>query len=199
MPPQSEQIENTNPFSTSASAAYAPPMPQSSYQQDSDVTTFGVNKGMRSEHNLGGDGSERSSVKVHHPPGGGGSLNIFGGSSGEPNYAPQQYDAPSSYNAPSSYESGPAGVYTGAISNIQAPQDYNQQYSEEQKQTSYQPPAAYYHNAQSYEPAAYEPQEPSGPSGFTQSTSYVSITYGLLLMYIELIHSRRTLQPRCLI
>ena len=34
---------------------------------------------MRSEHNIGADGGERSSVKVHHQPGGKPSFNIFGG------------------------------------------------------------------------------------------------------------------------
>jgi len=66
---------------------------------------------MRTENNLGADGSERSSVKVHHPPGGGGSLDIFGGEKepiyNEPKYAAASYEpaaqAPT-YSQPPSYD-----------------------------------------------------------------------------------------------
>lgn len=167
MPPQPEHTENTNPYATSQTAAYAPPAPQSQYQPDTGVQTFGAKGSMRSEHNLGGDGEERSSVKVHHPPGGGGSLNIFGRSGGEPTYAPPQYEAPSSnYNAPVDYSSVAAGKYSGGFDHLpgKAPlADYNHQY-EENKQVAapvYQPPA---------------PSAPSGPSGFQSSTAYDSYT-----------------------
>ncbi|CAI2371726.1 unnamed protein product [Moneuplotes crassus] len=82
-----------------------------SYQPSAptEVTTFGVKKEMRSEMNIGADGNERSSVKVHHPPGGGGSLNLFGAeepahSAPEPKYG-GGYQAPqeSSYAPPPSY------------------------------------------------------------------------------------------------
>ena len=43
-------------------------------------TAFGgPSGGMRSEMNIGADGGERSSVKVHHRPGGEANFNIFGG------------------------------------------------------------------------------------------------------------------------
>ena len=37
---------------------------------------------MRSEFNIGSDGNDRTSVKVHHAPGGKSNLNIFGGGGG---------------------------------------------------------------------------------------------------------------------
>ena len=44
---------------------------------------FGAPSGaMRSENNIGADGGERTSVKVHHAPGGQSSFTIFDGSSG---------------------------------------------------------------------------------------------------------------------
>ena len=69
-----------------------------------DITTFGVAKAKRTENNLGGDGEERFSVKVKQPPGGGGSLNLFGGIS-EPTYKAPVYKSPaykeSTYQEPS--------------------------------------------------------------------------------------------------
>ena len=100
------------------------------------VTTFGSNKAMRTENNIGADGSERSSVKVHHPPGGGGSLNIFGGEK-EPQYAapasyepaPQEpaYSQPPSYNnqepsPPADYNQPP--VYGGPPAQEEVKQTY---------------------------------------------------------------------------
>ena len=42
----------------------------------------GAGSGMRTEQNIGTDGGDRTSVRVHNPPGGASSLSIFGG--GEP-------------------------------------------------------------------------------------------------------------------
>lgn len=127
----------------------------------SSVTTFGSIKAPRSEHNLGGDGAERSSVKVHHPPGGGGSLNLFGGTS-EPTYAPAKY-VPKKYS-PASYEedeySAPAaGGYGGgsSYSHEKSPlTDFNYNYEE----GKYSAPSY-------YDPPAYE-----APSSYTSSASY---------------------------
>jgi hypothetical protein len=94
-------------------------------------------------------------VKVHHPPGGGGSLNIFGGYSEptykEPAYKPSKYSAPA-YQEP---EMQPAGYVTyeqskAPLVEVHNPPMYNY-YPEEQKQ-----------------PMGYS----QPPSGFTASSSY---------------------------
>ena len=46
---------------------------------DHGVPSFGGRKAMRSEMNIGGDGGDRSSVRVHAAPGGQQHFNIFGG------------------------------------------------------------------------------------------------------------------------
>ena len=189
-PPQPEQIENTNPYGASKPSMYEPPVAPSSYQDN--LTTFGYKKVMRSEHNLGGDGKERSSIKLHHPPGGGGSLNIFGGGFEGPSHTsmPSKYDPPMSKYQPPSYDAPStepaAGMYSGGYDNFKAPlHDYNHNYeAPKEAAPMYQPPApSYQPPAPSYQPPAstYQPPAPSyqaptyqptAPSGFTQSTSY---------------------------
>ena len=148
--------ENNNPFQTS-SQSYVPYGGGAGYQAPQEnVTTFGVSKGMRTEHNLGADGEERSSVKVHHPPGGGGSLNLFGS---EPEPAYQKPTAPAyepqqpSYQQPAGY-----GSYQASAPSYEQPASYGQA-------PSYEQPASY---------GGYEEQkQPSYvPSGFTSASSY---------------------------
>ena len=74
-PPQSQfqlhgQEEVKKPF---GAPSYPAPAPA--------PKTFGVPStgGMRTENNIGSDGGDRSSVKVHNPPGGASSFSIFGG------------------------------------------------------------------------------------------------------------------------
>jgi len=161
--PPKDTIENTNPFSTSNNSAYTPYGGYGAEPQTNKVTTFGVSKAMRTENNIGADGSERSSVKVHHPPGGGGSLNIFGASHEDayqkPSHAPQSYEPPQepSYNKPAAYGYQEPSGYAP-----QAPTGYAPQ-----EPTGYAP----------QEPTGYAPQEPTGyapqePAGFNQAPSY---------------------------
>lgn len=155
----SKYTENTNPFETSSGSSYKPPMPAYSEKPSSypaSVTTFGAKTSMRSEHNLGGDGNEKTSVKVHHPPGGGGSLNLFGGPS-EPTYAPPKYKPKASYEPTGYYEAPAAGSYKKSTYADSEPlTDFNYKY-EDSKDT-----AAYY--------------EPPAPVGFKSSTKYSSYT-----------------------
>jgi len=114
--------------------------------------------------NIGGDGNERSSVKLHHPPGGAGSLNIFGGTS-EPTYAAPKYEAPS-YQAPPVYQDPP--IY-------QAPPTYQAPASYEPSPPSYgyapeKAPLTDYNYA--YEEAKDTPPSYGAPTGFTSSSSY---------------------------
>lgn len=148
-----DSIENKDPYTTSQSSAYCAYAPPKA--TESSIQTFGSKKVMRSEHNLGGDGDERFSVKVHHPPGGGGSLNLFGGYSEptykEPAYKPKKYSE-SAYEEP---EMQPAGYGSygkpkAPLAEMTSPPMYNY-YSEEQKQ-----------------PMIYS----QPPSGFTSSSSY---------------------------
>jgi hypothetical protein len=78
---------------------YPPPPQKNNFEMD--VPTFGMRKSDRSEFNIGGDGGERTSVKVHAAPGGNGSLNIFGGY--EESHDPMQSASSASYgySAPS--------------------------------------------------------------------------------------------------
>lgn len=161
--------ENQNPYTTSSSATYAPYV-ASSYQNyqasHSDVTAFGAAKNMRSEHNLGADGEERTSVKVHNPPGGGSSLNLFGGPSEPaykdppykaPAYEPAQYQAPS-YGASAGYQ----GVAAGMSSSSQAKPMFGE--GPQPAQHSY-----------TYEEQKYQAPEPdynAPPPGYTSSASY---------------------------
>lgn len=151
--------ENNNPYITSSASAYSAYAPKPSSQ----VTTFGAPKAMRSEHNLGGDGAERSSVKVHHPPGGGGSLNLFGGPSEPyyekpkykaPTYEPPAYQAPSysKYSAPQEPAAGTSWSYASS-----AQDDYEQSPS-------------YGYSDGGYKPSTYDSY--AAPSGFTSGSSY---------------------------
>jgi len=161
--------ENNNPYTTSSNSAYSGYVSKPSTQ----VTTFGSAKAMRSEHNLGGDGSERSSVKVHHPPGGGGSLNIFGGAS-EPTYelprkkAPvyeqPSYDAPS-YNQYSAPQEAAGGYSSYAQDNYNQPPSYASS-----AQDNYNQPPSYGYSGEEYKQPSYEYNAP--PSGFTSGSSY---------------------------
>lgn len=101
---------------------------------------------MRTEHNLGGDGEERFSVKVHHPPGGGSTLNLFGGDS-EPTYKAPAYK-PTPTKSPI-YEE-PTYVSPSYASKA-APYSYDKHYSDENE----------------VPPVYYAP-----PSGFTSSSTY---------------------------
>lgn len=138
-----ETQEYAKPYASSQSSAY-PAYAPSSYSKG--VTTFGTSKHMRTEHNLGGDGEERFSVKVHHPPGGGGSLNLFGGPS-EPSYKAPAYK-PAAYK-PAVYEEP---VYEKpSYASKAAPYAYDKPYPDENE----------------VPPAYYAP-----PSGFTSSSAY---------------------------
>lgn len=162
--PAAGSNENNNPYQTT-SQSYAPYGGYSAPQ--SNVTTFGSGKAMRTEHNLGADGEERSSVKVHHPPGGGGSLNLFGGDP-EPAYEKPKYSAPT--YEPSSQQPAGYGSYQSSSAG------YGQAPSYDQPPTygGYEQPASYggYEQPASY--GGYEEQkQPSyAPSGFTSASSY---------------------------
>jgi len=143
-----ETKEYAKPYAPSQSSSY-PAYAPSAYSKG--VTTFGSSKQMRTENNLGGDGEERFSVKVHHPPGGGSSLNLFGGPS-EPSYKAPAYK-PTAYKAPV-YEEP---VYeTPTYASKAAPYSYDKGYSDENE-----------------EPPAYYPK----PSGFTSSSAYSKPKY----------------------
>lgn len=117
---QLKAADNSNSY-PSAKQSYGPPYAAAAKQ----VTTFGAAKPRRDEHNIGGDGEERYAVKVHHPPGGGGSLNLFGGPS-EPTYKVPLYKPPgfkSQAKGEAAYEkqsyekprySGPVPIYNEA-------------------------------------------------------------------------------------
>lgn len=62
-----------------------PPPPAKAAPMQGDVGgsgAFGAATASRSENNIGADGGERTSVKVHHAPGGGSSLVIGDGTHG---------------------------------------------------------------------------------------------------------------------
>ena len=67
--------------------------------------------------NLGGDGGERTSVKVHHAPGGGGSLNLFGDN---------DYSAPTISHSKASYGyTPPPPAFGGRVPLKESPISYN--------------------------------------------------------------------------
>ena len=78
-----------------------------------DTTTFGARGSMRTENNIGGDGGERPSVKLHAAPGGQQHFNIFGGYE-PPVAAPVHKVSPPSYSAPPPSYSAPAPAYEPA-------------------------------------------------------------------------------------
>lgn len=106
-PPQTYggfQNENQRPMHQEP-PRYAPPPSQAPVF--GEATTFGARKAMRSENNIGGDGGERPSVKLHAAPGGQQHFNIFGGY--EPSAAAHvSKPAPPSYSAPPPSYSAPA-------------------------------------------------------------------------------------------
>ena len=74
-PPQSQlqfghEEEYKKPYGYPAPSTYAAP------------SAAGLGGKMRTENNIGSDGGDRTSVKVHNPPGGSSSFSLFGG--GEP-------------------------------------------------------------------------------------------------------------------
>ena len=153
MPSSQDSNENQNPFGSQSYGGFSQPK-----QTESSIHTFGTTKAMRSEHNLGEDGSERSSVKVHHPPGGGGSLNFFGGLSEpmyvQPEYKPQSFNAPPSQYQEKSHNQAPSG------------------YSYDQNKSpigDYSKPVEsnYYGDNQNQQMQFSQP-----PTGFTSSSSY---------------------------
>ena len=109
---------------------------------------------MRTEHNLGGDGEERFSVKVHHPPGGGGSLNLFGGVS-EPTYKAPAYK-PTTYKSPI-YEE--PTYETPSYASKAAPYSYDKHYSDENEvpPAYYAPPSGFVSSSTYSKPKAVEP------------------------------------------
>jgi hypothetical protein len=130
---------------------------------------------MRTENNLGEDGDGKTSVKVHHPPGGGSSLNLFGGDYNEPVYEKPKYTAPT-YQSQSSYDAPPAGGFSydrsqppNTYSNYEEKPSYNS-YEQQPSYSSYEQQPSY----QSYQQEEYK--QPSyyaaPPSGFTSSSSY---------------------------
>jgi hypothetical protein len=91
--------------------------------------TFGKRLANRSEMNIGGDGGERSSVKVHHAPGGSSSLNIFGGG---------EYQAPTVSHSKASYGyTPPAPAFGGRVP---LKETYADQYAP--KYGAYEPPVS---------------------------------------------------------
>lgn len=121
---------------------------------------------MRTENNLGEDGEGKTSVKVHHPPGGGSSLNLFGGDYNEPVYEKPSYSAPS-YQPQSNYDAPPAGGFSYDRSQpltSYSGYDDKPSYSGYEQQPSYQS----YQQEEYKQPSYYA----APPSGFTSSASY---------------------------
>lgn len=166
--------ENSNPYTTSQASSYGAYAP-ASYQKS--VTTFGASKAARTEHNLGADGEERSSVKVHHPPGGSSSFNLFGGPS-EPMYTAPKYKAPA-YEPPK-YEEPPHSypkyeepTYAAHPSYEepeydQPPTGYGYGYSQQEYSA---PPTKGYYGGEEQKHPGYGYSEPA-PKGFTSSSAY---------------------------